>query len=216
MKRTLIFAVVCFFGFGLMIQNSFADLNIGLSVGDEGVKEFHLSIGSHYGIQEKNVVKIKERSIPDDELVVVFFLAKHAGVAPMIIVDLRHKGNSWMDISTKFGLSTEIYYVQFDSNPGPPYGNAYGHFKNKPKKNWHKITLDDDDIINIVNLKFLTARYKCSPKDVLKLRKQKKSFANINANLKKSKTHKTMVNNSSDKKQSGNKGKNKKGKSNKK
>jgi hypothetical protein len=213
MKRTLIFAVVFILFFGLITQNSYADINIGLTVGDEGIEEFHLSICSHYGVQEDNVVKIRKRSIPDDELVVVFFLAKHASVAPMIIVDLRLKGKSWFDISAKFGLSTEIYYVQFDRDPGPPYGNAYGHFKNKPKKHWHKINFDDDDIINIVNLKFLTTRYKCSPEDVIKLRKQKISFANINANLKKSKEQKKMVSKSANKKQSGNKGKNKKSKS---
>ena len=103
----------------------------------------------------------------------------------------------------------EIYYIQFDRDPGPPYGNAYGHFKNKHKKSWHKIQFSDVDVVNIVNLKFLTERYKCSPDDIIKLRKQKKSFSNIHANIKRNKDHKKMANNSSAKGNSGKKGKGK-------
>lgn len=216
MKSVLIFAAIFFAGFGLMIQVGKADVNVGLSIGDEGIKQFYLSIGDHYGVQERSVEKVNKRSIPDDELAVVFYLARHSGTTPMTIVDFRLDGKSWMEISNKLGLNAGIYYVPFDADPGPPYGRAYGHFKNKPKKHWHKVMLDDDDIINLVNLKFITSKYNCSPEDVIKLRKQGKNFANINANVKKDKEQKTKVKSSLHKKQSGNKNKDKKGKENKK
>ena len=216
MKKSVIFFVVSCFCFGLITQNSIADINVGLSVGDEGIKEFHLTIGSHFGVHAKNVEKIKERSISDEELVVVFFLAQKANVEPTLIVDLRLKGNSWMTISTKLGLSTEIFYVHFVENPGPPYGKAYGHYKNKPKNSWHKINLDDNDIVNIINLKFITSRYGCTVEEIVKLRKRNKSYVSINSNLKKGKRQKEYTNKTSDQNQSKSKGKSIKGKSKKK
>ena len=38
---------------------------------------------------------------------------------------------------------------------GPPYGNAYGHYK-KYKKDYKKVVLVDDDVVNLVNLRFMS------------------------------------------------------------
>jgi len=65
------------------------------------------------------------------------------------------------------GLSPEIYYVKFASDPGPPYGKAWGHYKKTPRKKWGKIKLADADIINLVNLKFLAEKYHCSPEKIM-------------------------------------------------
>ncbi len=172
---------------GLGVTESRADVNIGLSIGDDGIKGFYLAIGEHYKVAEKEVVVVKKRRVPDEELPVVFFLAVQAGVAPKVIIDLRLKGMSWMDVTLHFGLNAEIFYVPVKVNPGPPYGKAYGHFKNKPKKKWNEIRLVDADIVNFVNLKFISERYGYSPDEIIKMRKKGKNFVAINAEVKKNK-----------------------------
>jgi len=57
-----------------------------------------------------------------------------------------------MDIALHYKLSPEIFYVHFDRDPGPPYGRAWGHFRNRERREWGKIRLADDDIVNVVNL----------------------------------------------------------------
>lgn len=85
-----------------------------------------------------------------------------------------------MDIIIHFGLSPEIFYVPVRAVPGPPYGKAYGYYKNKPKKEWKKIVLDDDDIINLVNLRFISKHYVYSSDNVIRMREKGKSFIDIN------------------------------------
>jgi hypothetical protein len=173
--------------------DSRADVNVGISADRDGIKEFHLSIGTHYGVKEREIEKVRARSLPDDEMAVVFFISNRLVVSPIIIADLRLSGMSWMEITLKYGLSPEIYYVKFASDPGPPYGNAWGHYRKTPRKKWHQIQLGDVDIINLVNLKFLAEKHQCSPEKIVRMKKQGKSFANMHGEFKKAKAEKKKV-----------------------
>ena len=164
-----------------------ADVDIGLSIGDEGIKGFYLAIGEHYKVAEKEIVIVKKKKITDEELPVVFFLAQRAGVAPEVIIKLRLGGKSWMEISTSLGLTAEIFYVPVKHTPGPPYGKAYGHFKNKKNNQWGTIKLTDTEVVNFVNLRFISEHYGYSPDDVIKMREKGNSFVAINAAVKKNK-----------------------------
>jgi hypothetical protein len=151
--------------------------NIGISAGPDGVNGFNLSIGNHYQVPEREVVVVRERGIPEEELPVVFFLARHARVAPEVIIDLRHHRRSWHDITLHLGLSPEIYYVPVKG--GPPYGNAYGHYKKHPKGGWGRAHLSDAAIVNQVNLNFLSRQYGYDPARIMKMREHGTSFVNI-------------------------------------
>lgn len=160
------------------------DVNIGLSANEDGVKGFYLSIGNHYNVPEKEVVVVRERNVPDDELPVVFFLARHTGVAPSVIVKMRLDGQSWMDITLHYDLSPKLYYVAFSKDPGPPYGKAWGRFKNQKKDRWKEIRLTDDEIVVCVNTKFLCERYGYSPDEVVGLRHKGDNWVSFNSSVK--------------------------------
>ncbi|OGC93430.1 MAG: hypothetical protein A2W25_02320 [candidate division Zixibacteria bacterium RBG_16_53_22] len=160
-----------------------SDVEFGLSADDGGLREFHLAVGDFYRVPEKEVVVVRERRIPDEELPVVFFLASRARVGPGVIVGLRLDGRSWMDIALYYGLGADIFYVDARAD-GPPYGRALGYYKNKPKKEWKYIRLADDDIVNLVNLSFISKHYGYSPNTVIKMRSQGKGFIAINSDAK--------------------------------
>lgn len=164
-----------------------ADVDVGLSIGDDGIKSFYLAIGEHYKVPEKEIVIVREKKIPDEDLPVVFFLAQRADVSPDVIIKLRLGGKSWMEISAHFGLTAEIFYVPLKRSPGPPFGKAYGHFKKKKRNKWRTIYLSDADIVNFVNLRFISEHYGYSPDEVIKMREKGKSFIAINAEVKKNK-----------------------------
>ncbi|MEW5994683.1 MAG: hypothetical protein AB1744_09825 [Candidatus Zixiibacteriota bacterium] len=168
-----------------------ADVSLGLTVGEEGLKSFYLAIGEHYQAPEKDIVVLREKKIPDEEMPVVFFLARHAEVDPAVIVTLRLGGKSWMDICLHFGLSVDIFYVPVKSDPGPPYGKAYGHYKKRKQDKWGEIRFSDIDIVNLVNLKFICERYGYSPDEVIKLRGSGSSFVDINFKIKAQKQKET-------------------------
>ena len=139
---------------------------------------------------EREVIIIRERGILYEEIPVVFLIARRAHVAPGVIVDLRLRGMSWMDITFHYGLSPEIYYVPLRVAPGPPYGRAYGYYKKWSRKEWRKVRLGDDDVVNLVNLKFASEHYGHSPEEVIKMRSGGRNFVEINEEIKRGKGQK--------------------------
>jgi hypothetical protein len=141
---------------------------------------FHFSLGEYYGVPHREVVIIRERRIPDEEVPVVLFIARKARVEPAVIVDLRLSGRSWMDITRRYRLSPEVFYVPVKIEvKGPPYGKAYGHYRNRPRKEWGKIVLHDDDVINLVNLRFVSEHHGYAPEEVIRMRSGGKNFVVI-------------------------------------
>lgn len=163
-------------------------MDIGASFGPDGLRSFYFSIHEYFRVPEREVVVIRERRIPDEEIPVVFFIAQKARVIPQTIIDLRLGGKSWMDITLRFGLSPEIYYVAVKVEvKGPPYGKAYGYYKNKPRKEWGKIVLKDADVINFVNLKFISGYQGYPAEEVIKMGSANKHFVVVNDDIKKEK-----------------------------
>lgn len=187
MKRLFTLSFISILTIVISVNICYADLDIGLKIDEDGIKSFHLAIGEHYNVPEKEVVVIKKKHLTDEELPVIFFLARHAKVRPEVIVQLRLDGKSWLSISHHFGLGIDIFYVPLTKVSGPPYGKAYGHFKNKPHNKWKYIQLSDIDIINFVNLRFVSDHYGWSPDEVMEMRSSGKTFIEINHAVKEKK-----------------------------
>lgn len=173
--------------FGLTAGSAQAEVKVGVSIDKDGISGFYLAIGEHYDVPEKEIVIVREKKVPDEELPVIFHIARHAGVSHLDVIKLRLKGLSWIDITFHFGLTAEIFYVPIKHKPGPPYGKAWGHFKKGKKGGWQKVRLDDSDIVNYVNLRFLTIKYGYTAEAVIKMRANGDSFVNINGKIKKAK-----------------------------
>ena len=136
----------------------------------------------HYRV-EHDVVVVVHRRVPDEHIPVVFFLAEHCHVGPHVIVDLRLRGKSWMDIAFHFGLRADVFHVEVSRIHGPPYGNAFGHFK-RPRAEWAAIRLPDDDVVTLVNAKFLSAHHGVSPDEVIEMRGKEESFVKLQGRMK--------------------------------
>lgn len=165
-------------------------MDLGATIVNGDLRGFYLSLGEYYRVPEREIVVIRDRRIPDYDIPVVLYIAQRARVAPGVVVDLRLAGNSWMDITLRFGLGPDIYYVPVQRVYGPPYGNAYGHFKQKKRKDWHTIRLDDDEVVNLVNLRFISERYGHPPEEVMRMRSAGRSFVAINDELRRGRKEK--------------------------
>jgi hypothetical protein len=165
-------------------------VDLGLSITDGELRSFYFAISEHYRVPERQVIEMREKyRLRDDELPVVFFLAARARVAPSVIVDLRLGGRSWLDITFHYGLTPDIFYVPVKTkNIGPPYGNAYGYYKKyRPTKEWKKIALTDGEVIDLVDLRFVSEYHRIPSDDVIKMRGAGKSFVGIHVEVGKGK-----------------------------
>lgn len=179
MKKTVILATVLFLMSGA--TGSAQNVSTGISITNGHLSSFYIAIGDYYHVPKSRVVYVRDHyRLRDEELPVVFFLASRAHVDPQVVIDLRMRRRmSWLDITFHYGLTPEIYYVPL-MRVGPPYGKAYGHYK-KHKKNYKKVVLVDDDVVNLVNLRFMSEYHGIAAEVVVDRRGRGEKFVVMNS-----------------------------------
>jgi hypothetical protein len=179
MKKTIILLIALMF-IVPSAPASAQNVSTGISISNGELRSFYLAIGDYYRVPESRVVYVKDHyRFPDEELPVVFFLASRAHVDPQVIIDLRIRQRmSWLNITFHYGLTPEIYYVPV-KRVGPPYGNAYGHYK-KHGKDYKKVKLADADVVNLVNLRFMSEYHGVAAEVVMDQRGRGERFVVIN------------------------------------
>jgi hypothetical protein len=191
--KGIVSIMFCFF-FYLIVASSptfaGAPVNVGVSGGDEGIRSFRLSVGEHFHVPEREIVVVHKQGINEEEVPVVFFIAQRAHVSTKAVVGLHLQGMNWMDITLHYGLSPEIYYIPLKN--APPYGHAYRYYNKHPKGGWQRNDLRDADIVNQVNLKFISEHNRCAPEKIMKYRSEGKSFTIIDQNTRNGKKGKTL------------------------
>ncbi len=171
MKNKMIFAFIA----GCVYTSlSAANFDVGISGSDRGINGFSISIGDYYHVPQQEVVII-ERSVPREEMSVVYYLSRKSHRDARYISNLRARGLSWWDITFRLGLDPRtIYVVDSRHHFGPPYGQAYGYSKHK------KHHLRDAEIVELVNVRFLADYHRISPDEVINRRRAGERYMNIN------------------------------------
>jgi hypothetical protein len=180
MRRTLLLLAVMTASFCSAAEAQ-TQVRAAISVGDQGLHGFYLAIGNAYHVPERQVMVMRERAIPDDELPVVFFLAHRTGVDPGDIVELRLRGMSWYDITVHLGLGSDIYYYRpvGSVRGASPYGRAFGQYRQHPRREWRQMRLSDEDIVNLVNLRFAAEHGHMNATQVIRAREGGRGFNTI-------------------------------------
>jgi len=167
-----------------------AQVDLGISVADGRLRSFYLAVGDHYRVAPRAVVDLRSRyRLLDEELPVVYFLAARAHVGPQAIINLRLGKRSWLDIAVHFGLSPEIFFVPVHMERiGPPYGNAYGYYRKRGSAgDWRGIVLADREVVDLVNLRFMSEYHGLAPHEIIVLRGRHRSFIGIHDEIGKAK-----------------------------
>jgi hypothetical protein len=173
---------------GFAVQAGQVDL--GISISNGRLRSFYLAVGDHYRVPPRQVVDFRTRyGLLDEELPLVFFLAARAHVGPQAVIDLRLRKTSWLDIGLHFGLSPEIFFMSVAMERiGPPYGNAYGYYRKYGRAgDWRKVALSDREVIDLVNLRFLSEYHGLTPDAIIGMRGRERSFINIHNEIGKGK-----------------------------
>jgi hypothetical protein len=176
----------------LSIKASNGGVNVNINIENQGPPGYYSSLANYYRVKDEDVYFIKKRGIPDDQLPVIFQIASHANVSPALVAKRYGPGVSLLELTRIFGLTPEIYYVPVKVKvDGPPYGKAYGYYRNRARKEWKNIYLNDDDIINFSNLRFMSGYYEIDPDVIIKKRSGGKDFILINDDFYKGKKSKS-------------------------
>lgn len=138
-------------------------------------KQFFLNVAvSNYGYDRVVLEPVLPRlRYVEADLPVVLFLAHECGRPPGYIVDLRARGLSWSVIFTRVGVPSDVLFAGIDRDPGPPYGNAWGHWRKGPRT----VRLSDGDIGGLVQVQIGARAARMAPFELARARGQGRPIA---------------------------------------
>jgi hypothetical protein len=194
MKNKIIFVVSALFLLSAFFQAVFAGFQASLSIGggnggaqvavSGGNQDFYAGLGEYYNVPPARISVVTREGITDDELPVVYFLATKGGVpAEKIIAWRARRHMSWMAIASRLNLDASVFYVPVQTRiTGGVYGRLYNIF-DVPKRRWHRIRLHDADIVDFVNLRFMSEHYGYRPEEIIRMRESGRPFVAINDDI---------------------------------
>lgn len=135
------------------------------------------AIAHHFQVSPEEVTILGEWGLHPDEIPVVLFISEGAGVAPDALVGLRRGRRPWREIAQQSGMGSQKFHIALPPDaPLGALGRAYGEFRGRPPREWDGIVLEDDEIVYLVNLRFLSEYAGVPPLRVLRAREEAGSF----------------------------------------
>ncbi|MEE8367670.1 MAG: hypothetical protein V3S30_05085 [Thermoanaerobaculia bacterium] len=156
--RTLVFLLIAVFTVVPGFAGLDVDLGAKVKLGDD--VDIYLGVSSHYFGKDRTAInRLAARYKRPEDLAVALFIGKRSGRSADFIFSLRSSGLSWFEVSARVGLPVDIWFVEIDRDPGPPYGKAYGHWKKHRQNRSHAFVLSDADTRNLVSVRVIHEYY---------------------------------------------------------
>ena len=157
------------------------DFRLGAEIQIDDDTEVYIGVSSHYYDRDPEQVRGWNRQCghPDD-LAVALFIARHTGRTPAFLLNLHSQGSTWWDVSLRLEMNPDVWFLPTKRQPGPPYGKAYGHWKNS-KKSKQRLILADTDCRNLVAVRMLHECYGVSVERAMEMRASGKDLKKLTA-----------------------------------
>lgn len=156
------------------------DFGAAVRVGDDS--SIYFAVSSHYfDRDEESVRRWYRRCDEPDDLAVALFIAGHGHGSPDEVFALRGEGLSWWEIGMRVGVPADSWFPPVRRDPGPPYGKAYGHWKNHRKSRTAKLVLSDADARNLVAVRLLHEYYGVSVEAAMEWRASSRNLDRLTA-----------------------------------
>ncbi len=120
-----------------------------------GQMTFLSAVGEHFNIAPREVAVLSRWKLSEGEIPVVLFLAERAGVSPDVVVVQRRRGQSWMEIAAAYSVHAGDFHVRIDG-PAGTLGAASDRFSSRAASEWRNIPLTDEEVVGLVNVRFLS------------------------------------------------------------
>lgn len=122
----------------------------------EAIDAYHAAVGQAFSVSSNEVGILAEWPLRADEIVVVLFVARNAGVSPDVVASLRSSGRPWAELLRTYGVGPGAFRISFPPGTrlGPLY-EAYHAFSEAPRSSWASIDLPDETVVALVNIRVL-------------------------------------------------------------
>ena len=135
------------------------DVAVGMNVNDD--TRIFLNVTNEVWRPAVPATVIQRCRYPEDDFPVVSFLAFQSHRDPNFILSLRSDRYPWYEIFYRLRVDPGVLFVGIDRDPGPPYGKAWGHWRNE--RRGARIRFSDRDVVGLVKVQTACRHFGTSP-----------------------------------------------------
>jgi hypothetical protein len=149
---------------------------------DTNPEAFYAAVSERFDVPAEQVRALVDAGLPAGEVVVLYFVAQNSLKSADEILADREVGKPWRAVAQQAGLGPEMFYYPLPQAGRKPFTNVYAVYHQVPRNQWtwNRLPLGDEDVRNLVNLRFLgeVAGAKAAP-EFLRLRSEGADFPAI-------------------------------------
>ncbi len=141
------------------------------------VAAYYQTVGGAFSVSLDEVGILADWGLRVEEIGVVLFVSRRAGVSPDAVASLRRQGRSWSDILQVYGVWPGVLRIAFPSETdlGPLEG-TYRTFEETPRAGWGQVDLVDPVTIALVNIRMLSEQMRIPAEEVLDVWRRERDF----------------------------------------
>lgn len=140
-------------------------------------------LSGYYGVSADVLVVIRDHGIRDDEMPLLLLVARRAHTGPDAIAQLRRSGKPWREITRMYGVGADDLYVNVGSGFGQGGPRPLGLLHTYSRDRWGEIPFEDEDLLYLANLRYLSERHGMSPGEVAKMHMNGRGFTSLDHEL---------------------------------
>lgn len=147
--------------------------------------EYYQAVAGYYAAPIEQITDFHDKGIADEDLPALFLISNRTEVPAEDIMEERLQEKSWAEIATEHGLKADAYYFMISGEiTSDTYSPIFEKYSTLPDQNWDKIELSDEEIVNLVNLRFISSHYDYSVFEIMAMRDSGKDFVEMNSQVK--------------------------------
>lgn len=148
-------------------------------------QDYFRAVAGFFSLPTSEVAILGDWDIPADEIPVVLFMARRAGVSPEALVALRDSGQSWSALAARYRVTAAALHVPVpdDATTGSLSG-IYETYRSTPVSEWASIAVTDRDIVGLVNARLIAQALRLPAERVLGRTGSTPTFVQLYAELK--------------------------------
>jgi hypothetical protein len=137
---------------------------------NDAVRQAYFSaVAEFFGVSRSEVSILGDWRLPTDEIPVVLFLARRAGVSAEALAALRRSGSAWSQLMTRYGVDAGALHLPLpDAAQAGRLQTAYEHYRGLPPARWAEVRLTDQDVVALVNVRILAQTFALSVEEILR------------------------------------------------
>lgn len=143
--------------------------------------EYLEAIGIYYEVEPDTLSAVAGEDLVSTDLAVVYGIAKRSGTEAQKVASMYRETKSWAKVVSGCELEAVDFYIMISGKvESRVFSPIFAKFSGSEPHHWKDLTLTDQEIVDLVNLRVLSSHHDYSLFDVMAMKDYGSSWPRIN------------------------------------